>query len=103
MTAPLPDVDIDGLLESGFTGGDWYGGNPDAWSVDNYSLSHTSYSAIKANDMVIAMAIGSDDEHTDEHVLANRKLMIAAPSLLHLAKTQRDQIAALEARVAELS
>lgn len=99
-TETPPPVDIDGLLASGFTEGPW---EPRGFEVvvdgDNFA----------DGDDVVISATGCTYRISGTHTVpdktqsdANTTLQAAAPSLLHLAKAQRDRIADLEARVREL-
>ena len=84
-------LDLDGLAASGFTEGPW---------------SHVN--GVMAPDFVIR----GNELHDDVQIVcgsvgaveiaANSKLIAAAPSLLSLAISQRDQIAAKDARIREL-
>ena len=80
-------LDLDGLAASGFYAGTWQGTNDGLWVG-----GHNNYRPV----MTWRAHKG------DEGRLATVQLAAAAPTLLSHALTQRDQIAAKDARIREL-
>ena len=94
-------LDLDGLAASGFTEGPWWVATGSSWR--RIRSHYTS-----GQDVEVISPCRASDGHPDltcqggEDLASNLTLAAAAPSLLSLALTQRDQIAAKDARIREL-